>query len=364
MVAKADPLPLSEFDYELPSELIAQCPTENRDGSRLLVMNRSNGALEHRQFTDLVSMLTHQDVLVVNNTKVIPARLRGRKLGTTGAIEILLIEECETNSWWVMLKPGKRVRAGTQVELLTSENEPSGIQFEVLEKNEEGHCKLLFQGTDNILENLEDLGEVPLPPYIEPANQRDYDDQNRYQTVYATHQGSVAAPTAGLHFSPDLLSQLSDRGVEIIKVTLHVGLGTFAPVKADHIEDHTMHSERYEISPTAAERLTKLKAEGRRIIAVGTTSVRVLESAVDAADQSIAPTNSRTNIFIYPPYSFRFVDALITNFHLPKSTLLMLISAMAAPGSQAGIQRIRKTYSEAIAHRYRFFSYGDAMFIQ
>jgi len=357
-------LKLDEFDYELPEELIAQEPMPERDQSRLLIYNRKDDSLDHRSFSELSELLSPTDVLVINDSKVIPARLRGHKDHSDGAVEILLIHEVSKNCWWVMLKPGRRVRPGTTVRLHTSDDEATEIQFKVLEKNDEGHCLVTFEGTDNILNELDELGEIPLPPYIEAACHRDYDDKNRYQTVYAEQQGSVAAPTAGLHFSPQLLASLESKGIEIVRVTLHVGLGTFAPVKAEKIVDHQMHHEHFEISESAARTLNQSKDQGRRIISVGTTSVRVLETAAANNNGHIKAQKGRTNIFIYPPYEFRFIDSLITNFHLPKSSLLMLISAMASPGQLNGIESIREVYRKAIEERYRFFSYGDAMLIQ
>ena len=357
-------LKLVDFDFHLPEELIAQIPTAKREQSRLMKVNRREKTLDHGVFADLPNLLNPTDLLVINDSKVIPARARGHKASSTGAVEILLLSETAPNNWWVMLKPGKRVRPGTQVELSTPEGAASGVYFEVTTKNEEGHCHVRFFGTDNILETLEDLGEIPLPPYIAPANTRSFDDKTRYQTVYAAHQGSVAAPTAGLHFSTDLMSELEAKGVEFAKVTLHVGYGTFAPVKATSVAEHQMHRESFEITKQAAEQLNRALREGRRIIPVGTTSLRVIESAVKSGPEPFVPQKDSTEIFIYPPFKFRVASGLITNFHLPKSTLLMLVSAMASPGDHDGIELIRRAYAEAIAQRYRFFSYGDAMFIQ
>ncbi len=360
----SDPgIALDEFDYHLPEERIAQKPTDRRDQSRLLRWQRESDTLSHHRFSDLRELLGPTDTLVINDSRVIPARLRGRKTGSSGSIEILLLRSLSPSEWWVMLKPGKRVREGTTVQLDDTHERPSPIGFVVREKNEEGHCRIEFTGTNAILDELDGLGEIPLPPYIEPAKTRDYDDKTRYQTVYARSHGSVAAPTAGLHFTEALLSDLQAKGVTVVRVTLHVGLGTFAPVKATQIADHTMHHEFYELSPEAATTLNQQKAQGHRIIAVGTTAVRVLESAANAEGQLVPQTTS-TDIFIYPPYQFRFVDALITNFHLPKSTLLMLISAFAEPGSLGGIKRMRRCYDTAIAEKYRFYSYGDAMFLE
>ncbi len=361
---KENGLRLDAFDYELPPELIAQEPTAERDQSRLLSYRRRNQRIAHHAFTDLPDLLTPKDVLVINDSKVIPARLRGKKPASGGNVEILLINEQARNQWWVMLKPGKRAHPGTRVQLQKPDGTPAPIEFEIEAKNSEGHCLVRFEGTPNILDELDELGEIPLPPYIEAANTRDYNDKERYQTIYANQRGSVAAPTAGLHFSPRLFEALEAKGIPIVRVTLHVGIGTFAPVKASRIAEHQMHHEYFQISESAARQLSEFKAQGRRIIAVGTTSVRVLESAAQAGSTEILPQRDRTNIFIYPPHNFHFVDGLITNFHLPKSSLLMLISAMACPGQVTGIDHIRSVYEEAIRERYRFFSYGDAMFIE
>ncbi|MCS1407010.1 MAG: S-adenosylmethionine:tRNA ribosyltransferase-isomerase [Verrucomicrobia subdivision 3 bacterium] len=357
-------LDLSQFDYALPEHLIAQKPTDVRDESRLLILDRAEKAIEHRSFADLATLLKPSDVLVVNDSKVIPARLRGKKCSSEGAVEILLLEAVAQNLWWVMLKPGKRVSPGTTVQIIGPDNSAAPIQFEVKEKNPEGHYLVSFNGIENILDALDTFGEVPLPPYIEPAKNRSFDDINRYQTIYARHQGSVAAPTAGLHFSEGLLQHLEQSGISIVKVILHVGLGTFTPVKTNPISEHQMHKESFELSREAAKSLAAAKAQGRRIIAVGTTTVRVLETVTTTSNGIIQPQRGKTNIFIYPPYEFKIVDALITNFHLPKSSLLMLVSAFASPKQMNGIEMIHQTYAAAIKENYRFFSYGDAMFIQ
>ncbi len=353
----------ADFDYSLPPELIAQTPADRRDQSRMLVLNRGAEALEHRRFKDLPSFLRAGDVLVVNNSRVIPARLRGVNKRTGGEFEVLLVEENVTNDWWVMLRPGKRAPLQTQIEVLDSHGNKSGILATVIDINTAGHRRLQFTGTNNVGDDLESIGEMPLPPYIkrEPLK-REPEDFNRYQTIYARAAGSVAAPTAGLHFTEDVLSQLRKNGVLICSVTLHIGLGTFAPVKAVTLTDHSMHEERYSVAPDTAEVVNSAKRERRRIIAVGTTTVRVLESMVADSD-IITASSGRTRIFIYPPRRFRIVDALLTNFHLPRSTLLMLVSAFAAPGETRGRDAILAAYAEAIAHRYRFFSYGDAMLI-
>lgn len=354
----------ADFDYSLPPELIAQTPAAKRDESRLLVFQRPAGTVSYRQFRNFIDCVNPGDVLVLNDSRVIPARLRGRNAQTGGAFEILLLEENAVNDWWVMLRPGKRARIGTQIQLLDHYANVTGISATVVETNEEGHRRLQFAGTGNISGELAALGEIPLPPYIKRESPNESaGDLERYQTVYAATDGSVAAPTAGLHFTPELLARIQQNGVQVCRVTLHVGLGTFAPVKADDLEGHVMHEERFSISPETARTINHARQEGRRIVAVGTTSVRVLESAADASGK-ISEQSNRTRIFIHPPYRFKVVDALLTNFHLPCSTLLMLVSAFATPGETRGRELIIAAYNEAIRERYRFFSYGDAMFIQ
>lgn len=330
----------------------------------MLVLERATAQVHHRCFRDLPALLRAGDVLVMNNSRVIPARLRGSKVDTGGEIEILLLEEVQPNEWWVLLKPGKRVRPGAWIAFRRPNGSASPVRAEVLAKNEEGHCRLRFTGTDNVLESAQELGEMPLPPYIgrtEPAVGPE--DRTRYQTVYATHDGSVAAPTAGLHFTPELLAKLRGLGVETHSVTLHVGAGTFAPVKVGRIEDHRMHEERFEVSAGTADAIAKAKSEGRRVVAVGTTTTRVLEHLARTHGRVVAGAG-RTRIFIHPPARFLAVDALITNFHLPQSTLLMLVSAFAAPGDESrGRELTLRAYAEAVRNRYRFFSYGDAMFL-
>lgn len=352
-----------DFAYQLPVELIAQLPTPVRDGSRLLVLERAVQRTEHRQFSDLPDYLRSGDVLVLNDSRVLRARLRGRKPLSGGQIELLLVEEVALNQWWTMLRPGKRVRAGTDIQFTTNTGAASPLHAVVLEKNAEGHCLVRFSGTANILDELESHGEIPLPPYIERT--AGADDSARYQTVFAQPVGSVAAPTAGLHFTPQLLEKLRARGVQIHFVTLHVGIGTFAPVKAENLAGHQMHEERFELPAATAVAVNAAKSEGRRVIAVGTTTVRVLESAaaLSPVARRLSPVTSRTRIFIHPPFQFRIVDALLTNFHLPQSTLLMLVSAFAAPGELRGRELMLATYAEAVRERYRFFSYGDAMLI-
>jgi S-adenosylmethionine:tRNA ribosyltransferase-isomerase len=354
----------ADFAFHLPDDLIAQAPMPRRDGSRLLVLHRDNGVIEHRTFSDLPGYLRPGDVLVLNDSKVFPARLRARNPATGGAFEILLLEENAQNDWWAMMRPAKRARVGAELEIVPLSNHAPSISATVLATNDEGHRRLKFSGAENFAESLKHFGEVPLPPYIKrpPQNQSEQ-DRERYQTVYARERGSVAAPTAGLHFTPELLDTIRARGVEVCHVTLHVGPGTFAPVKAEHLEQHVMHHERYELSPEAAQKIQRAKSEQRRVIAVGTTSVRVLESIASARNGAVMPAVGRTNIFIFPPYQFRVVDGLVTNFHLPESTLLMLASAFAAPGEMRGRELMLGAYAIAIEQRYAFFSYGDAMFI-
>jgi len=350
-----------EFNFDLPRDLIAQHPAPQRDESRLLVFQRPKGHISHRFFRDLPNLLNPGDLLVLNDSKVIPARLRGIKPGTGGAIEFLLLEENSTNDWWVMLRPAKRLRPSDKFQISNFESKPLDVFATLLEKNEEGHCRLHFENVPNILDIAHEFGEMPLPPYIQrPPGKPTREDLERYQTVYAKDEGSVAAPTAGLHFTPEIFSRLTARAIDHAFVTLHVGAGTFAPVKADNIEDHRMHEERYSIPIDTFQKIEATKRNGGKIICVGTTSLRVLESASKNAWQS-GP--GRTNIFIYPPVNFKIVDALLTNFHLPKSTLLMLISAFASPNSTAGTRKILTAYRAAIKEKYRFFSYGDAMFI-
>lgn len=351
------------FHYDLPEELIAQTPAEHRDESRLLVVDRRNDDTTHSRFDRLGDFLRDGDMLVFNNSKVIPARLRGERADSSGKAELLLLRAVSSNEWWAMLKPGRRLRAGSVIRLRENNGDPSGYAATIVEKNDEGHGLVRFSGPGNILDALPGLGEMPLPPYIRPNSKRAKLDRERYQTVYARQPGSVAAPTAGLHFTTELLDDLRARGIETHFLTLHVGLGTFAPVKTDRVEDHVMHEESYEVSEDTATAISGAKSAGRRIIAVGTTSVRVLESVASANGGEIVPGSGATRIFIHPPCKFRVVDALITNFHLPGSTLLMLVSAFAAPGSTSGIDKMLGVYQEAIRERYRFFSYGDAMLI-
>jgi S-adenosylmethionine:tRNA ribosyltransferase-isomerase len=345
----------SDFDYNLPPELIAQTPVPERDQSRLMVLDRVACQIRHRRFSDLPEYFSTGDVLVLNDSRVIPARLRARNFRTGGNFEVFLLEENAPNDWWVMMRPGKRAGQGTRIQILQADKSPSAFDGTVMEINAEGHRRLQFAGPKNILTELDALGETPLPPYIERVGEQP-EDQQRYQTVYARRAGSVAAPTAGLHFTESLLERIRVGGVRVCFVTLHVGLGTFAPVKAEQLEDHVMHEERFSLSAETVDAIREAKNSGHRVIAAGTTTLRVLESATQ-------PGEGRTRIFIHPPYHFKTVDALLTNFHLPRSTLLMLAAAFAAPGETRGRDLILKAYQEAVAQRYRFFSYGDAMLL-
>lgn len=344
---------VSDFDYELPEELIAQMPTDKRENSRMLVLNRATHTIEHKHFYDIVDLIEPDSLLVLNDTKVLPARLRGEK--ETGAkIEIFLLKQTIEDCWDVLIKPSKRVKPGTIVKI---SNELSVEVLKRLEDDGEWSVRLLFDG--DILDVLHRNGNIPLPPYIERKIQSDELnklDFERYQTVYARDEGSVAAPTAGLHFTQDILKKLADKGVEIKYVTLNVGLGTFRPVKCENVLEHKMHSEAFEISEDTACAVNKAKRAGRKIIAVGTTTVRTLETAYKQFGE-VKPCRSASELFIYPPYEFKVVDNLITNFHLPKSTLLMLVSALA------GKEFIFEAYREAIEQKYRFYSYGDCMYI-
>jgi S-adenosylmethionine:tRNA ribosyltransferase-isomerase len=352
----------SDFDYAVPPELIAQHPAPKRDESRLLVLHRSESRVEHRRFPDLLEFLRPDDVLVLNNSRVIPARLRGVNAKTSGRFEILLLEENAPNDWWVMLRPGRRARIGTQIIFCDTDGKPAGVHAAIVETNDEGHRRLQFSGTPDISRELDRLGEVPLPPYIQRLRQLP-NDKERYQTVFAKTDGSVAAPTAGLHFTPEMLERIRARGVQIRFITLHVGPGTFLPVKTESLAGHKMHEERFELSEETANVINIAKNAGRRVIAAGTTTVRVLETVAAQNGGKLRKTIEKTGVFIHPPFSFKVVDALLTNFHLPRSTLLMLASAFAAPGETHGLEMILRAYAEAIRERYRFYSYGDATLI-
>lgn len=340
---------LHDFYYELPEELIAQDPLSDRSSSRLMVMNRETGELEHKIFRDIVDFLNPGDCLVINDTKVIPARLIGEKDGTGAAIEVLLLKRKEDlkDVWEVLVKPGKKAKTGTRITFGGGR-----LAAEVIDIVDEGNRLIRFEYEGIFEEILDELGQMPLPPYITHKLQ----DQNRYQTVYAKHEGSAAAPTAGLHFTKELLEQISNKGVDIAMVTLHVGLGTFRPVKVENIQEHHMHSEFYMITQEAADKINAAKERGGRVICVGTTSCRTIESAA-SEDGRLEACSGWTEIFIYPGYKFKMLDALITNFHLPESTLLMLVSAFA------GRENVLAAYKTAVEERYRFFSFGDAMFI-
>lgn len=338
---------VKDFSYELPKELIAQDPIEDRASSRLMVLHRETGKTEHRIFSDITSYLRPGDCLVLNNTKVIPARLYGVKEGTGAAIEILLLKRMEQDTWETLVRPGKKCRVGSVISF--GDGLLTGTVMSVLP---EGNRLVRFSYEGIFEEILDRLGEMPLPPYITHKLQ----DKNRYQTVYAKHEGSAAAPTAGLHFTEALLQEIREMGVEIAEVTLHVGLGTFRPVKVSTVEAHHMHSEYYVITEEAAEKINRAKAGGGRVICVGTTSCRTLESAA-LPDGTVPACSGWTEIFIYPGYRFKVLDCLITNFHLPESTLIMLVSALA------GRENVLAAYEEAVRERYRFFSFGDAMFI-
>lgn len=353
----------ADFDFALPPELIAQTPAAHREESRLLVLHRATGKIEHRTFRDLGEHLGIGDALVLNDSKVIPARLRAVNQSSGGQFEILLLEENGQNDWWAMLRPGGRARVGTRMVLRDGASQHFHVEAKVLDSNREGHRRLQFFGVSDIREVLPAVGEIPLPPYITRAHGPLAVDQERYQTVFARHEGSVAAPTAGLHFTEELLERLRAREIRVCFVTLHVGLATFAPVKAETIEEHKMHEERYELSAETARVISEAKRAGRRVIAAGTTTARVLETVASSHMGNIVPHTGRTHIFIRPPFRFQVADALLTNFHLPKSTLLMLASAFAAPGSTSGRELILSAYAEAVRERYRFFSYGDAMLI-
>ena len=340
---------VSDFNYYLPKELIAQHPTEKRDESRLMVLHRDTKEIEHKTFKDIIDYLEPGDCLVRNNTKVIPARLYGKIIGKESEklVEFLLLKQLENDNWEVMVRPGKKLRTGVKVEF-----GEGLLKAEILEVMENGDRKVHFQYNGIFNEILDQIGLMPLPPYITESLK----DKNRYQTVYAKYEGSAAAPTAGLHFTEELLEKIKAKGVEIANVTLHVGIGTFRPVKVENIEEHTMHTEHYYIKQEDAEKINKAKKEGHKIIAVGTTSCRVLESIADE-NGMVKETEGDTSIFIYPGYKFKCIDRLITNFHLPESTLIMLVSSLATK------EFIMEAYNKAVEEKYRFFSFGDAMLI-
>lgn len=337
-----------DFYFELPEELIAQDPLEDRSGSRLLVLDKESGEVSHHTFREITDYLEPGDCLVLNDTKVIPARLIGSKVGTDAKIEILLLKRKENDVWETLVKPGKKAKPGAKISF------GEGLLVgEVIDVVEEGNRLIKFHYEGIFEEILDQLGQMPLPPYIT----HQLEDKNRYQTVYAKHSGSAAAPTAGLHFTPELLKQIEEKGIDIAKVTLHVGLGTFRPVKVDDILEHHMHSEFYRIEQAEADKINRAKETGHRVICVGTTSCRTIESAADENGR-LRECSGWTEIFIYPGYQFKILDCLLTNFHLPESTLIMLVSALA------GREHVLSAYEEAVKERYRFFSFGDAMFIK
>lgn len=336
-----------DFYYDLPENLIAQVPLKDRTSSKLMLLDKKTGEVKHEIFKNILDYIQKDDVIVFNNTRVLPARLYGVKKDTGANIEILLLKRIELNKWQVLVKPAKRVKIGSVVTF-----GDNLLNMNVLKEYDEGIRDVEFSYNGVFEDIIASIGYMPLPPYIKEK----LEDKERYQTVYSKINGSSAAPTAGLHFTEDLLKQLKDKGVQIEYVTLHVGLGTFRPVKADKIENHTMHSEFYKIDVDTAQRLNTAKKQGKKIIAVGTTSVRTLESAVND-ERMLEKLEDNTNIFIYPPYNFKFVDSIITNFHLPESTLIMMISAFS------GKENVFKAYQNAIENEYRFFSFGDAMFI-
>ena len=337
----------SDFYYDLPERLIAQHPLDVRSASRLMVLDKKTGEIIHRHFSDIKDYLNRGDVLVINNTRVIPARLLGVRSDTGSAVEILLLKRLSEKEWEAIVRPGKKVKPGKRFTFIEGE-----LEAECMEVFPDGNRRIRFDYDGIWEEVLDRAGTMPLPPYIHEQLQ----DRERYQTVYSKIEGSAAAPTAGLHFTDELLEEIRAMGVEIAEVTLHVGLGTFRPVKVDDVEEHEMHSEWYSFDKTASDIIRKARAEGRRIISVGTTSTRVLET-VASADPQMMPVTGNTNIFIYPGYEFKCVDSLITNFHLPESTLIMLVSALA------GKEHVLNAYAEAVKEEYRFFSFGDAMFI-
>lgn len=340
----------NDFDYSLPGELIAQQPVEPRDHSRLMVLDRRTGSIEHRHFYDITEYLVDGDVLVSNDSRVIPARLKGRRAGTGGVVEILLLRRLEVNIWEALVRPAKRLKTGAKIDIGDDSRPQKVIRAEIMEEGKSGIRIVRFD--DEAL--FKELGEIALPPYVHIP----LEDPERYQTIYARISGSVAAPTAGLHFTPELLGKLENKGVHLVFTTLHVGLDTFRPVQEEHPEEHIIHKEYGVLDKQTADELAKARREGRRIICVGTTAVRIVEQAArDIGDDSIGPFEGWADLFILPGYKFHMVDAMITNYHLPRTTLLMLVTAFA------GKENIDKAYKEAIKRRYRFYSFGDAMLI-
>lgn len=340
---------INDFDFDLPEELIAQTPLKDRSSSRLMILDRESGEIEHKVFSDVIDELKAGDCLILNDTKVLPARLMGMKEETGAHIELLLLKEMGKDEWETLVKPAKRVKVGTVVTF------GEGLLKAVcIGEKDHGGRVFKFEYEGIFYELLDRLGEMPLPPYIHEK----LEDQDRYQTVYAKEQGSAAAPTAGLHFTPELLDRIREKGVEIVFITLHVGLGTFRPVSVDSIEEHEMHSEFYSVTEEAAATINRVKASGGKVISVGTTSTRTIETIATKYNGEIRAESGWTAIFIYPGYEFKCIDGLITNFHLPKSTLVMLVSALSSR------ENILNAYNEAVKERYRFFSFGDAMFIR
>ncbi len=361
---------VSDFHYELPDELIAQQPLQDRAGSRLLHLSAATGALQDRQFRELPNLLRPGDLIVFNNTKVFPARLYGRRGGIKaqplspgnpasrdflrGRVEVLLNRQLQpdSNEWECLVRPGRKIDVGEHLFF----GEHDELQAEVIERGEFGERRIRFAPATDFFARVEQIGHIPLPPYIDRADSKD--DRDRYQTVYARERGSVAAPTAGLHFTPEILANLAERGIETAEITLHVGLGTFQPVRTEVVEEHRLHSERYAIPEATALKIQKARAESRRIVAVGTTTVRTLEYSAQQNDGGVRAEEGEANLFIYPGYEFRVVQALLTNFHLPQSTLLMLVCALG------GKENVLRAYAHAVAQRYRFYSYGDCMFVE
>lgn len=342
-------LTVNDFDFELPEELIAQTPLSDRSKSKMMIVDSNHNKLEDTYFESIIDELNKGDALVMNNTRVLPARLHGHKKDTGGHLEVLLLKNNEGDQWETLMKPAKKAKIGTVISFGDGR-----LEAKVVDKKKHGGRIIEFSYDGIFFEILESLGEMPLPPYITEK----LDDPDRYQTVYAKENGSAAAPTAGLHFTPEILKKIEDKGVKLVYLTLHVGLGTFRPVSVDHLEDHTMHSEFYQLSKEAADTLNEVKEQGNKVVAVGTTSIRTLETIGKANDGKLIETSGWTDIFITPGYKFSVVDAFLTNFHLPKSTLIMLVSAFA------GREFILEAYQHAVKKRYRFFSFGDAMFVK
>lgn len=358
------PMLVSDFDFPLPPDLIAQRPPERRGDSRLLCLDRASGALVHRRFEELPSLFGPGDLLVRNESRVIPARLRAFRRDAPGAIEVLLIEETAPACWWAMARPGRRLRRGDLIGFRGSDGLPTPIEAQVVDVNPAGHRQLQFRNCGDGRDWLDTIGEPPLPPYIRRVGGATASDRERYQTVFARADGSIAAPTAGLHFTPGHFLALAGRGVQVASICLHVGPGTFAPIQGERLNEHTLHEERYQIPKETADAVARARTGGARIVAVGTTSVRTLEAVARANGGVVVDGDGRTRLFIKPPDRFHVVNALLTNFHLPRSSLLMLVAAFCAPGEyRQGRDLILAAYAEAVREGYRFYSYGDAMLI-